>query len=718
MMVGNAFGRFTAFGKIGTGGMGSVYAAFDHDLCDIVAIKTLISDYNDDEMAINRLKREASLYSQISHPNIVSYIESGTEGDTHYITLEYVRGKSLADIIDYHRDEVLTFDRIINIVADVARGLERVHELGILHRDIKPSNIILTQDDTVKLLDFGIALAEDGMELTATGMVVGTFVYSSPEQNQGRILDERSDLYSLGCVFFEMLTGQRALPCNSMTEVARFQALPNLASPSNFNPKVPPAVDAIVAKLLKPRARDRFDSASDLIEALETLRETPYKNESGEILYGSELSNLWEQAKRAFQNGDYDKSLEIATAYVGQKPMDAKPHFLLGKIYALKTLPFNATESFGLAIERAKGNLDYTLDFALALFRLEMYHQCVQTCDKALEQDSDNVLFKGLHMLASYQERQDRAVETDSAGGPSVPAGELPVISGGASMSAVHEKPPQIAGSPPRVVHEWSAQNDGNLSQSSGDSEGYGDNDDGRLPPGSFIGGTFGKVIDPEVDEGPDYTGISRRAKNLSSILPGLGYLYVGEIVTGVLHILLTFIFLLILIGSVVVIDHSGTIPLNVNLHSLSPEILKFSATYKIEPFVNHNRAIIFPVLAILSALFYILLWKASRIGVYKLSIKRALKCKIIHCREDGTIKISAGSLKGVEPGMRFIILKGMKKREISTSDPRGGAEHQAFIPIGTATVTKVRNNTSVATVELTNGISTVPHEGDKLIPG
>jgi len=180
MLAGNVFGRFTAFGKIGVGGMGTVYAAFDHDSLDIIAIKTLISDYNDDEMAVSRFKREAALYSQIQHPNIVTYIEAGMEGDSHYIGLEYVRGKSLADIIDYHREKVLTLDRIINIVIDVARALEKVHELGILHRDIKPSNIILTQDDTVKLLDFGIALAEDGMELTATGMVVGTFVYSSP----------------------------------------------------------------------------------------------------------------------------------------------------------------------------------------------------------------------------------------------------------------------------------------------------------------------------------------------------------------------------------------------------------------------------------------------------------------------------------------------------------------------------------------------------------
>lgn len=712
MMVGNAFGRFTAFGKIGTGGMGSVYAAFDHELSDIVAIKTLITDYNDDEMAISRLKREAALYSQISHPNIVSYIESGEEKDTHYITLEYVRGKSLADIIDYHREEVLNFDRIINIVADVARGLEKVHNLGILHRDIKPSNIILTQDDTVKLLDFGIALAEDGMELTATGMVVGTFVYSSPEQNQGRILDERSDLYSLGCVFFEMLTGQRALPCNSMTEVARFQALPNLASPSNFNPKVPAEVDAIVAKLLKPRARDRYDSATELIEALDELRSKPHKNENGEILFGSELSNLWEQAKRAFQDGDYDKSLEIATAYAGQKPLDAKSHFLLGKIYAIKTLPFNATESFGLAIERAKGNLDYTLDFALALFKLEMYHQCVQTCDKALEQDEDNVLFKGLHMLASYQERQDREADAPQGDEPSSPAGQLPVISGGASIASAPEFSSPSEKAPPRVVHDWSAENGtDNMDQAQSTS-------DDAVDSQSASGGSLkANSLDMHIDEGPDYPAMSRRAKNFSSILPGLGYLYLGEIVTGVLHILLAVIALMVLIGSVVLIDHVGTIPLNVNLHSFSPEILKFSATYRIEPIINKHRAVIFPALAVLSALFYILLWNRSRSSVYRMSIKRALKCKIIHCREDGTIKISAGSLKGVEKGTKFIILKGMKKREISAGTTRGGSEHRAFIPIGTATAEKVRNNTSVATVELTSGISTVPTEGDKLVP-
>jgi len=519
-----------------------------------------------------------------------------------------------------------------------------------------------------------------------------------------------------------------------MTEVARFQALPNLASPSNFNPKVPGVVDEIVAKLLKPRARDRYDSATDLIEDLVALKQSGMTDDDEHVLFGDELSNIWEDAKRTFFCRDYDKALEIANSYVKERPGDARAHFLLGKIYALKTLPFNSTEAFALAIEKDKENLDYRLDFALALYRLEMYHQCIQTCEEVLEQDEDNVLFKGVHMLSTHQYNTEKKEEAAVA---QVSNHALPIISRGSTQPVndrsshggqdssnaaknISESPTQDGCVVPPNRHDWYSTHDDPKGQESGTkpneqsakvkSE---EPDDGRLQ-----GNLSSSSIQSPIDEGPDYVGMARRARRFSTVLPGLGHIYFGKLTTGILHVLVALILLTLIIGSVTLIEHDGTIALNVHLHSVSKLVLEVSAKHRVEPFINRNRKILFPVVLLGSLFLYLALWAKSKSLVYQLIIKNALGCKIIHCREDGTIKISAGTKKGVEKGTQYTLMKGLKNREMNTLDTKGTEiKHKSYIPIGTATVVKIRNNTSVATVELYRDASSSIKEGDKLIP-
>ena len=711
--------------------MGTVFASFDHEILDLVAIKTLISEYNDDFKAVQRFQREAQLYSRMAHPNIVGFVETGHEQGNHYIALEYVRGHSLADIIDNERQEVLTFDRVVNIIIDVAKALKQVHSLDILHRDIKPSNIILTQDDTIKLLDFGIALTEDGLDLTGTGMIVGTFVYSSPEQNQGRILDERSDLYALGCVFFEMLTGQRALPGNSMTEVAKFQALPALASPSHFNPNVPQELDNIVNKLLKPRPRDRFQTADELIDALTDLKRKDAGAE-GQHYFGDEVIEAWEMAKEAFILGHLDQSIQQATFYLAQKPMDPKAHFLLGKLYAQKKLPFNATESFAQAIELDGNNHDYRVDFALALYRLEMFRQCVEQCELILQDDPQDPIARGLHMLAAYQHREEKerikVEEAAAAGGglaPPVFKGAS-AFAGGATGAAGAALPAAGAGGAPPPGQEGAHE---------------------RYTPELLGADSLRETIPfavqpPEMQAPPPKPMEGRqtipfgashrrgleertkahanmhmasRAKFLSSVFPGLGHLYCGLFYQSVKRILIGLFLLAIIGGSAFMTKYDGPIVINSYISKIAPALVELSVKFRIEQQINRNQKTLFPGLCVFAVLIFLIHWLRCRRSAYTHILKKSLRGKILHCREDGTIKINLGSLRGVELGMRFTIMKGIAKKEYSVD--KTVSRRKSYVPIARAEVIKVRNNTSVATVRMLPGVASEPKEGNPVEP-
>ncbi|HET9392906.1 MAG TPA: Stk1 family PASTA domain-containing Ser/Thr kinase [Candidatus Rubrimentiphilum sp.] len=266
--------RYRLDNKLGEGGMATVYCGTDTLLRRRVAIKVLRRDYASDQEFVRRFYQEAESAAKLSHPNIVNTYDVGREGDTYYIVMELVDGPSLAEIIA--ADGRLPEPVALDYAAQICNGLAYAHRQGLLHRDIKPANILITKDDVVKLSDFGIARAvsQQTMTMTRPGMVMGSVYYLSPEQAQGLDLTEASDLYSVGIVLYQMLTGKLPFVGESPVTVA-LKHISDPAPPLDPSAGVSPALQSIVSKLLQKQPENRFGSASEVASALREARERP-----------------------------------------------------------------------------------------------------------------------------------------------------------------------------------------------------------------------------------------------------------------------------------------------------------------------------------------------------------------------------------------------------------------------------------------------------------
>jgi eukaryotic-like serine/threonine-protein kinase len=262
-------GRYAVLERVGSGGMAEVYRARDELLGREVAVKVLSERFSRDRSFVERFRREAQSAANINHPNIVSLYDYGADGGTYYIVMEYIDGQTIADII--HSEGPLLPERAAEIAADVAQALSRAHSTGLVHRDIKSSNIMLTSSGQTKVTDFGIAraLGGDGEQtMTQTGMVIGTAAYLSPEQAQGNPVDPRSDVYSLGVVVFEMLTGRTPFGGDSPLAIAYKHVREEPPRPSSINPHIPESLDAITLKALAKNPDNRYSSAAEMREDL------------------------------------------------------------------------------------------------------------------------------------------------------------------------------------------------------------------------------------------------------------------------------------------------------------------------------------------------------------------------------------------------------------------------------------------------------------------
>ena len=249
-------GRYQLVAHLARGGMADVYEAEDTLLNRRVAIKILHPNFAADQAFVTRFRREAQAAANLSHPNIVAIYDWGQDTDTYYMVMELIEGRTLREILK--AEGAMLPRRAAEIAAEAAAALEVAHQAGVFHRDIKPGNIMITSDGGVKVTDFGIARAlDDSEELTKTGAVIGTATYFSPEQAQGLPADGRSDIYSLGVVLYEMLSGRPPFTGESPVAVAYQHVSEYPPTPVQVSPEVPAELSMIVETAMAKNPEDR-----------------------------------------------------------------------------------------------------------------------------------------------------------------------------------------------------------------------------------------------------------------------------------------------------------------------------------------------------------------------------------------------------------------------------------------------------------------------------
>ncbi|MGD9346225.1 MAG: protein kinase, partial [Candidatus Aminicenantes bacterium] len=258
-------GRYKILSELGRGGMGVVYKALDTRLKRTVALKFLPAELTEDKAAKDRFVQEAQAAAALEHPNICTVYEVDEAEGQAFIAMSYIEGKSLKEML---KDGPLDIDEAKDIAIQVAGGLNEAHEKGIVHRDIKPANIMLTEKGQVKITDFGLAKLSSGVDLTKTSMIIGTVAYMSPEQAKGEDIDRRTDIWSLGAMFYEMLSGERPFK-KSHDQALIFSILNEEPKPlSSLKPDIPKYLEDIVSKTLNKDSEKRYPDIQTLIEDL------------------------------------------------------------------------------------------------------------------------------------------------------------------------------------------------------------------------------------------------------------------------------------------------------------------------------------------------------------------------------------------------------------------------------------------------------------------
>lgn len=251
-------GKYRLLKEIGKGGMGEVYLARNEETGQEVALKILPSELTRNAQYVERFRREATAVAKLEHPHIIKVYEIDEQDGVHFFSMEYLGGVTLRSFID--QSGRIPVPEAVAIITDIAGALEFAHSRGIIHRDVKPDNIIAHESGAFKIMDFGIARMEEGTQLTVTGSIMGTPDYMSPEQASGKKVDLRADIYSLGIVFYEMVTGK--LPFNGETavEVLQMHLKQVPESPKTINPNIPGKLASVINKMIEKQPSDRYAS--------------------------------------------------------------------------------------------------------------------------------------------------------------------------------------------------------------------------------------------------------------------------------------------------------------------------------------------------------------------------------------------------------------------------------------------------------------------------
>ncbi|MGH4052718.1 MAG: Stk1 family PASTA domain-containing Ser/Thr kinase [Clostridium sp.] len=265
--------RYELLEKIGEGGMGIVYKAKCHLLNRFVAVKILKTELSNDEEFLARFKREGTASASLSHPNIVNVHDVGAEGQINFIVMEYINGKTLKQLIS--ENGRLTSQKALEISLQIANALQCAHKNNIIHRDIKPDNIMITEDNIIKVTDFGIAKVSDSRTMTNSNKIMGTARYFSPEQAKGIFVDTRTDIYSLGVVMYEMATGKVPYNAESSISIAMMHIHEPITPPKEIIEGLPENVNLVILKAMEKEPVKRFQTADEMGKILKLIKENP-----------------------------------------------------------------------------------------------------------------------------------------------------------------------------------------------------------------------------------------------------------------------------------------------------------------------------------------------------------------------------------------------------------------------------------------------------------
>ncbi len=330
-------GRYEIKKRIGVGGMADVYKAYDVEECREVAVKVLRNEFINNDEFLQRFKNESKAVSMLSHPNIVKVLDVGFNDDIRYIVMEYIDGITLKEYID--QQGKLDWKETAHLITQILRALQHAHDRGIIHRDIKPQNIMMFMDGSIKVMDFGIAKFTYELGITATAQTIGSVHYISPEQASGKTTDGKSDIYSVGILMYEMLTGKKPFDTDNPVTVAIMQMNNTAEKPRSVNPDIPEGMEEIVLKAIEKNPVDRYQSARDMIKDIERFKNDPdmvfgyYKededayNEYGDSYNeppGDKNSSIYDIPQ---EQDDYsDDQTDDINYYIGNKKTDQGQH--------------------------------------------------------------------------------------------------------------------------------------------------------------------------------------------------------------------------------------------------------------------------------------------------------------------------------------------------------------------------------------------------------
>jgi serine/threonine protein kinase len=265
------FGRYEVIEEIGSGGMGSVYRVVDQQINEVMALKIIRPDIAMDSEVIERFTQELKTARKIAHRNVCRMFDIGEDDGTHYITMEYVTGEDLRSLVK--RIGQMTVAKTIDVAKQICAGLGEAHAVGVIHRDLKPQNIMIDRNGNVKIMDFGIARFVRTKGITTTGTIIGTPEYMSPEQAEGKGVDQRSDIYSLGVVLFEAATGAVPFEGETPLSIAMKHKMEAAPDPRRFNAQIPADLGGLILKCLEKEKDDRYQTVAEIVADLDAIEQ-------------------------------------------------------------------------------------------------------------------------------------------------------------------------------------------------------------------------------------------------------------------------------------------------------------------------------------------------------------------------------------------------------------------------------------------------------------